>query len=65
MAGLKNGPYNTIKIIHELCSLSWFIEKHAKQDYKNALDEKSLSAVIALQKDLEKYIEQFSTLLRQ
>jgi len=65
MAVLKNCAYDNVKIIHELCSLTWFIENHARLDYQAAHDEKALAAVMALQKDLEKHITLFNTLLHK
>jgi hypothetical protein len=64
MAGLKNCTYDIIKITHELCALNWFLEKHALQDCKDS-DKKTLAALIALQKDLEKHSAQFNALLHE
>ncbi len=54
---LKHCTYDKIKLLSELSSMLWFIEKHAKQ---NAKDEKDISCQELFEKlahDLDKYID--------
>lgn len=52
---LDNCKYNKVKILHEISSLIWFLEKHAISDAQQNHDncEETLKKLKA---DLEKYI---------
>lgn len=54
---LDNCKYNKIKLLHELCSMSWFIEKHAISDAKAVNDNECIKILEEVKKDLEKSIE--------
>lgn len=54
---LDNQTYNKIKLIHELSCITWFIEKHALHDAGNGGDKVAHEALLALQRDLSKHIE--------
>ena len=59
MKMLDNASYNKIKIMYELSSNIWFIEKHAKPDAQNAGDLECLEMLNLLQNDLQKHLEKF------
>lgn len=54
---LDDCTYNKIKLLHELSSQLWFIQKHALQDAKIACDDHCKNVLIDLEKDLQKHIE--------
>ena len=53
---LDNCNYNAIKILHELSSLAWFLQKHAIQDEKKDQHSQYLVMYEQLLKDLDKHI---------
>jgi hypothetical protein len=54
---LDNSSYNKIKLLHELCSMDWFLEKHALKDAQAAGDVDCQEALTSLQKDIRRHIE--------
>ncbi len=60
---LDHCTYDKIKLLHELSSLLWFIEKYAKGDAKNANDTKCNEALDKLAQDLGKHIDQLNAIL--
>lgn len=57
---LQNCEYDKIKILHQLSSILWFIEHHAKSDAKNAGDKECQDVLDKLAKDLQGHIKQLS-----
>jgi len=59
---LENCKYDKIKLLHELSSIAWFIEKHAKINAKNngQIDCYNLYQSILL--DLEKQINKIQAI---
>jgi len=55
---LKHCTYDKVKLLHELSSLLWFIENHAKSDAQKAEDKQCYEVLEKLAKDLEKYVAQ-------
>ncbi|OQA35737.1 MAG: hypothetical protein BWY54_00467 [Candidatus Dependentiae bacterium ADurb.Bin331] len=55
---LNHCMYDKIKLVHQLSSILWFIEKHAKNDAKSANDMKCHDTLEKLAIDLEKYVKQ-------
>ncbi len=55
---LNHCMYDKIKLVHELSSILWFIEKHGKHDAKAAEDMKCHDMLEKLALDLEKYVKQ-------
>jgi hypothetical protein len=53
---LDHCTYDKIKLLHELSSLVWFIEQHAKNDAQSAKDVACHDLLVKLTQDLEKYI---------
>lgn len=54
---LEPCTYDKIKLLHELCSIVRFIEKHAKNDAKNSGQLECYELFEKLAQDLEKHIE--------
>lgn len=54
---LDNSTYNKIKILHELSSNIWFIQKHAIPDAEKAGDKDCLEILLAIERDLQKHLE--------
>lgn len=54
---LNHCEYDKIKLIHELSSLMWFIEKHAKDDAQQANDDVCYKILQELSQSLEAYID--------
>lgn len=53
---LQHCTYDKIKLLHELSSLLWFIEQHAKLDAQSANDTNCQKLLDTLAKELEDYI---------
>lgn len=60
---LDHCTYDKVKLLHEISKIVWFIEKHAKQDAKNANDMECHDLFEKLAQDLEKYITQLQAML--
>ena len=56
---MHNCKYDKIKIAHKLSCLSWFIEKHGKEDAKKVGDIQCVAAMENLHKDLQKHLAVF------
>ena len=54
---LDNCSYNKIKLIHQLSSLAWFLDKHALKDAQDAGDMECYESMVSIQRDLLKHIE--------
>jgi len=48
--------YNKVKLLHELSSLSWFIQKHAHDDARAVKDSVFSDLLKSLDADLQKNI---------
>lgn len=58
---LDHCTYDKIKLLHELSSLAWFIEQHAKKD---ASSDKQFQEVLQkLSKDFSVYIHEIKKLV--
>ena len=55
---LSNCDYNKVKLLHELSSICGFLKKHAKRDAKSAKHKGCAKFCAALEKDLERHIDQ-------
>ena len=53
--------YDKIKLLHEMSSLVWFIEKHALPDAQKASDEECITILTSLHGDLKKHLEELQT----
>ncbi len=60
---LDHCTYDKVKLVYELSKIVWFIEKHAKQNAKNAGDMKCHDVFEKLAQDIEKYINQLQEML--
>jgi hypothetical protein len=60
---LKHCEYDTIKLIHELSSLLWFIEQHAKHDAENADHDECYEVFHEISQSLENHIEKLKECL--
>ncbi len=60
---LKHCTYDKIKLLNEMSSIVWFIEKHAKEDAKNANDTQCHELLEKLAQDLEEYIDALHKML--
>ena len=54
---LDNCKYDKIKILHELSSLCWFIEKHCSKDANDCNDSECKKIYQEIKDHLEKCIE--------
>ena len=54
---LDNYQYNTIKLLHELSSICWFLEKHGIPDSKNSGDDTCAKVLDDIKNDLDKHIK--------
>lgn len=55
---LDHCMYDKVKLLHELSSLLWFIQKHAKDDAKQSDNGQCQEAFEKLAQDLEKHIHE-------
>jgi len=62
---LNNVRYDKIKLLHKLCRLVWFIEKHGIKDAEQAGDQKALELMQNLQKDLQSYLHKLDDMCAQ
>jgi hypothetical protein len=51
---LDNCTYNKIKLMHEVSSMLWFIQRHGYHDAKAAGDMSCLEVLQELEEDLQK-----------
>lgn len=56
---VNNAKYNKIKVLYELSSLCWFIEKHALADAQKAGEAECTKMLEELKKDIDKHIAAF------
>ena len=54
---LDHCTYDRVKLLHELSSMVWFIEKHGKQDAKTMGELTYHDLLEQLAQDLEKHIQ--------
>lgn len=54
---LDNSSYNKIKLMYELSSNIWFIQKHAIIDAQKAGDQECVDLLMAIEKDMQKHLE--------
>ncbi|MCK4650718.1 hypothetical protein KAT08_00950 [Candidatus Babeliales bacterium] len=54
---LDNYQYNTIKLLHELSSICWFLKKHGIPDSKNSRDDTCAKILDDIKNDLDKHIK--------
>lgn len=50
---MNNGKYNKIKLLHELCRISWFLDKYAIKESKCPDCKKTFKV---LKKDIDKHL---------
>lgn len=60
---LSDCKYDKVKLLHELSSIAWYIEKHAETNAKKMGDEQCALALENIKKDLEKHIENLKGML--
>lgn len=61
---MKNSSYNTIKLLHQLSEIIWFIEKHALDDAQNAGDALCVETLKALHANLEDQLSELQKLIK-
>ncbi len=54
---LQDAIYDKVKLLHGLSCLSWFVEKHARDNAKKAGDSELSALLESLQADLDKSID--------
>ena len=52
---LKNYHYDKIKLLHQLSCITWFIEKHAKDNAVKAQDDELATLLEKIETDIEQY----------
>lgn len=62
---LSDCKYNKIKILHELSSIVWFLDKCGVQDAKKSQDAACLELFETLRKDLDTYIKKLESAMTQ
>lgn len=60
---LDHCTYDKVKLLKELSSMVWFIEKHAKNDANKANDMACHELLEKLAEDMEKYIVKLREML--
>lgn len=60
---LDHCTYDKIKLLHEISSIIWFIEKHGKEDAQHAKEHACHELLERLKQDLEKYIDELYKLV--
>lgn len=60
---LSDNKYNKNKILHDLSSLCWFLDKHALEEAKKSNDQNYARMLEQLKQDLEKHIANFDATL--
>jgi hypothetical protein len=58
---LHNADYNAIKLLHDICTLHWFIEKHAIDDAKRA----EQNEMVALLQDMSTMLATYEQTLHR
>jgi len=54
---LDNCKYDKVKILHEISSIAWYLEKHAKENADQASDKDCYKIYDNMLHDLEKHIK--------
>ncbi|MFC1842424.1 hypothetical protein ACFLYU_02085 [Candidatus Dependentiae bacterium] len=54
---LDNCKYDKVKLLHEMSSIAWFLEKHAKENANKADDKECFTIYQNMLQDLEKHIQ--------
>ena len=54
---LNDCKYNKVKLLHELSSMAWFVEKCCIKDAQVAGDAGCIELMKMLQNDLNKYVK--------
>jgi hypothetical protein len=54
---LDNCTYDKIKLLHEISSIIWFIEKHALNDAKVSGDASFMQLLQDVDEDLQRHLE--------
>jgi len=60
---LDDCKYDKVKLLHEISSLAWYLEKHAKDNAEKAGDKKCYKLYQEILQDLEKNITKLRTTL--
>jgi len=60
---LEDCRYNKIKLVHELSSILWFLEKCCTRDAKDAGNLQHTNYLEELKQDLEKHIKKIDNSL--
>lgn len=60
---LKDCDYNKVRILHDLSRLVWHIKRFAKADAKKGKHDECNKVLVALEKDLDKYIGKLKPLV--
>ena len=58
---LDDCNYNKIRLLHDLSTIVWHLEKHAKADAKKSGHKECHALCEEMQTDLEKHIEKLKT----
>lgn len=61
---LDNCLYDKIKLLHQLSSAAWFIQKHALENAKKRGDAASIAELETLHSSLEAHIQKLHELLK-
>jgi len=59
---LSNCDYDKIKLLHELSSILWFIDKHCHEDARAAGDTECKAFLEHLENDLLKHVEELKNI---
>lgn len=57
---LENPSYNQVKVLNDLSSMAWFVERHAMPDMENCNQPLTKTCYEELLEDLNKHIEKFT-----
>lgn len=59
---MNNARYNQIKVLHDLCQLRWFINKHAVKEATESTDSSCRTLFEKIEKDLLHHIAELEAI---
>jgi len=62
---LDNCRYDKVKLLHEISSIAWYLEKHAKENAEKAGDKECYAIYDTMLKDLEEHIQVLKEAIRK
>lgn len=60
---MNNARYNQIRVLHDLCRLRWFINKHAIKEAQEATDASCRTLLEKIEKDITHHIAELEAMV--